>query len=76
MTNGTALGVRHRRRPDHTMSAVSPLVRVLHSYCNHESAAQSLKKIIAQAEEGDRPRRTTPPPERLSNSVTKKSARF
>jgi lambda repressor-like predicted transcriptional regulator len=37
-------------------------VRVLQSYCNHVSAAQRLEKIIAQAEKGTRPVRTTPLP--------------
>lgn len=37
-------------------------MRVLHSYCNHESAAQHLEKIIDQARNGDRSPRTAPLP--------------
>ncbi|SKT02294.1 helix-turn-helix domain-containing protein [Mycobacteroides abscessus] len=39
------------------------MVRVLHSYCNHESAAQRLAKVIDQARNGDRPPRTAPLPQ-------------
>lgn len=37
-------------------------MRVLQSYCNHESTAQRLEKTIAAAEKGDRQPRTVPLP--------------
>ena len=37
-------------------------MRVLHSYCNHISAAQRFEKTIAAAQNGSRPARTAPLP--------------